>query len=414
MAVSPHLRPWLLLLLAASVTSMQLPKFEDSGTSSNFQGELVLDLAPDPDESVMHSADGPSFCVIARVTTADLPYMESFLRHYSRLGVNTIYLFNDGLLEAKHADVVQYLQALRMTPSTTVKLLSFKEVKHDDPVGTADLLPLLKEDYVINVDADEFWILPKNISSLPNLLREHPADIYFMRWVMVVDDDMQSAIEAPYEGTVGFPGKWMANLSMIPRDVYPRPFGHHTVPLRLEYMHPVVYGDFTYGIPIPMQTWSVLGRPLPPAGAFEPGYMAHFWGRSFSDVFLKIALRGEGQCQPLSEYNTQIDQRLATLAFLSLNKKMPVKVDVNEDMFKPDLELELKLAVKAACEKDEATALASLRQFHENYLKFKQDLSELMDQGSYPNMWPSTALTQSLMGTSVTDWLHSLPLNITA
>jgi len=348
------------------------------------------------------------------VTTADLPYVESFLRHYTRLGVNTIYLFNKDLLQEKHAEILQYLSKLKMAPSTKFKVMDFKEVKHDDPIGTTDLVPLLEEDYVLNVDMDEFWVLPENITDLPTLLLQHPADIYFMRWVMLVDDELKASIDAPYVGHMGFPGKWMANRTMMPHQPYQRPFAHHTVPLLMDYTHPTVYGDFVYGLPVDLtQIWSIFGRPLPASGSFQPGYMAHLWGRSFTDTFLKMALRDEGPCQPLSEYNTQISQRLATLAFLSLNKKAPVNLVAKEDMFEPDIELEIKLAIKAACEKDEDAAQASLNQYHNNYLEYKRNLSELMDQGAYPMMWPTTGLTLSMGGLSVTDWLHSLPLNIT-
>jgi hypothetical protein len=312
--------------------------------------------------------------------------------------------------------VVKYLQGIELPPSTKVKLLDFKVVDHDDPIGTEGLVQQLAENYVINVDSDEFWALPQNISDLPHLLREHPADIYFMRWVMVVDDELKFSKVPPFSGTIGYPGKYMVNRTMLPHKVYDRPFGAHTVPLAIEYENPVVYGDFTYGAPVDLsKTWSVFGRPLPSAGPFQPGHMVHIWGRSFLDVFLKVALRrqGDGPCQPLSDHLTEINERLATLAFLSLNEKEPVTVDVEERFFQPDTELEHRLALEEVCEKDDATAQASLDQFYQNYLGMKEKLAEIMRQGSYPIMWPSGPLTLHLAGMSVSDWLLALPLNIT-
>jgi len=423
--MAKSLPPWVLvlgLLLVTAVRGFQLPKFEDDISVEAHEdhivprrhsGELVAVAAA----GLSESPAPPSFGLFVRVTEADLPYFGSFLKHYALLGVNKFYLMNQRF-EEDHAELVAYVKNITLPTPTAIEFLSLDDIMHDDPVRTPGLVAAIGEDYIINVDADEYWVLPENVTDLAALVQEHPADIYYMRWVMVVSDDLESELSSPYSANVGFPGKWMARRSIIPQPNVPfRMFGHHVVPTKTG-AELLTLGDYKYGM-----NWTVgekyhmsiqiFGKPLPAYDSFSPGYMAHFWCRSFYDVILKTQRFNKGEtCRSLSSYVknlTEVPERLRTLAFLSLNTRDPMTVDAGRELMQVDTALEQKLVLEAACEGSREADVESIKSFHTSYLQYKEHLGGIMATGAYPEHWPETALTfASNIGLTVTDWLYSL------
>jgi hypothetical protein len=217
--------------------------------SGNVSGEPSFIL---PGSSLVVKQARPSFCVITRIFDAELPYVESFVRHYASLGVCKVYFVNT--FRAQYGKVCKFLEGLGITDVTIEVVNTYddagpvnqkmNEALHDDI-----------EDFVINVDIDEFWILPSSFRDLRSLVSRRPADVYWFYWVMVPHDGLHGAPTAPYLGYHGHNGKYMVRSS------------------RLTWLHvhePHVRNPKT-------AVWTQCGHAL------------HFWGRGFKDVLLKVA-----------------------------------------------------------------------------------------------------------------------------
>lgn len=405
------------LFLLGVAAAVQLPKFEELVVDHQGEVSLLQHHAGAHRAASPAAAEQPSIGLFTRVQEADLPYVASFFKHYALLGVTRFYLMNSRF-EEDHADLMKYINNLELPKPAKFEYLSIDNIMHDDPVRTPGLVDMFKDDYMINVDVDEYWVLPEGVPDLVSLVQSHPADIYYVRWVMVVSDELSPQLSNPYQGNLGFPGKWMARRSLLPEPVPFRMFGHHVVPLKPG-SNPTAHGDYQYGMNWSVgQKWNMnfplFGKPILAVDSFSPGVLVHFWCRSFYDVVLKTQRFNKGQkCTTLSSYTAnlaEVPERLKTLAFLTLNTKEPLTVDAGRSLLQTDTDLERSLGNQAACEGSEAENEASIEALRQKYLGYKDHLSQLMAAGAYPPNWPETALSfKSPLGLTVADWLGSLP-----
>jgi len=194
-----------------------------------------------------------SFCVVTRIWNAELPYLQSFVSHYVRLGVSKFYFVN-----TFHAQLQEVQEHCKLLKSGDAVIEVHNCWYDDGPVNQMqnDVLYMVAEDFVINVDADEFWILPSSIPDLQSLVRRRPADVYWFYWVMVPYDTVNRAPSFPYTGFHGHCTKYMVRNSRL---------------ASLQVHEPKLNGGG--------------GKK---ARHTKCGYALHFWGRSFSDVLLKV------------------------------------------------------------------------------------------------------------------------------
>mmetsp|Transcript_14091 Transcript_14091/g.31182 ORF Transcript_14091/g.31182 Transcript_14091/m.31182 type:complete len:529 (-) Transcript_14091:270-1856(-) len=390
-----------------------------SNSNLSFSNDSIYD-------SPMPSLRSPSIAVFTRVTEADMPYVTSFFQHWARIGVTKFYLMNSKF-EEHHKELMEYIQAIEMPPSNVFEFLSLDNIVHTDPISTPGLMDYFTEDFLVNVDVDEYWVLPSDVKTIHDLLEGHPADIYYMRWAMLISDSLDPEWSNPYRGHWGFPGKWMARRDMLKTQVEKgRFFGHHIPPVKTT-SNPQVLGDYTYGLAWdPFESLglnmfkgkSMFGRELPAYDDYNPGLIAHFWCRSFYDMVLKTQRynKGETCTATLSATvanltDTAVPDRVGALAFLMISDREPVVVDAGHDLLFIDKDLEKKLALEATCEDSDEAALQSIESFHDSYLAFEERLNKEMLAGNYPEHWPQTGLTMDThtnFNMTVMDWLHHL------
>lgn len=195
----------------------------------------------------------PIFCVVTRIFDAELPYVGSFIRHYTKMGVQKFYFVNTH--RAQFKEVNDYI-ARHAVEGIKIKVINTKN--DNRPVNGMQNEALHKgmADFVINVDVDEYWILPPSIPDLRTLVRRRPADHYQFCWLMVPFDEISGTPTAPYYGFWGHQSKYMVRHSCLRRLGIHRPY--------------------------------LKGGGGKPAKHTTCGCAVHFWGRGFKDVLLKV------------------------------------------------------------------------------------------------------------------------------
>eukprot|EP00928_Gymnodinium_smaydae_P067159 TRINITY_DN500_c0_g1_i5.p1 TRINITY_DN500_c0_g1~~TRINITY_DN500_c0_g1_i5.p1 ORF type:complete len:389 (-),score=56.46 TRINITY_DN500_c0_g1_i5:149-1315(-) len=163
------------------------------------------------------NADEPSFAVFTRVIGQELPYISSFVQHYDRLGARRFYLLSNKKDELRA--IQTYLQdqkIRRVQDGTDVKYRFLHKVGGaDDILASPELLMAFTEDYIVGVDADEYWLLPAGITTFAQLARVQPADIWYASWRVVPNDQLRSAPLPPYKSFRMNRTKWIAKRQII-------------------------------------------------------------------------------------------------------------------------------------------------------------------------------------------------------
>jgi len=195
-----------------------------------------------------------TFAVFTRAIAAEIPFLESFVRHYLRIGVQHFYVLSNRDNDLRQ--VAQYLLARNVSGARYTFLLS--EGPADDILLADDWLSYISEDYIATVDVDEYWVLPDGLSTFQELATDRPADVWMADWSWITSDDLRYDLQPPYTAIdVGSGGKYIAK-----REKLLNFYGIHTPVLK------------------PGQIESTTTRT-------DGGLLAHFWGRSFLDVTTK-------------------------------------------------------------------------------------------------------------------------------
>jgi len=151
----------------------------------------------------------------------------------------------------------------------------------------------IREDYVVSIDVDEYWVMPKGIPTFASLVAadRFRADIYYADWVMIPNDgwDVQAP---PYRAFHVSEHKWMARTGAVNQ------IDSHEPELTAARVATKRYGQ---------------------------GECWHFWGRTFLDQLLKGATGngtnkgGEGALETLRLLDSGLlPQRMKLLAFLAV------------------------------------------------------------------------------------------------
>mmetsp|Transcript_44687 Transcript_44687/g.140049 ORF Transcript_44687/g.140049 Transcript_44687/m.140049 type:complete len:405 (-) Transcript_44687:303-1517(-) len=196
------------------------------------------------------TAPRPTFAVFTRLIKAELPYVDSFVRHYRRLGVDHFYMLSN---REKDLQVVEAY--LRRHHSKAGFTFFYRNGGADNILRSPSLLPAVREDYVIAIDTDEYWLLPPGIRSFLELTSTLPAEIYYTNWQIVPNDNVMGQASSPLMTYNGCRGKYMAKRSVL-RTLH----GLHVVK-------------------------ALPGRKY--VERRDVGRLVHFWGRNFIDIVLK-------------------------------------------------------------------------------------------------------------------------------
>lgn len=127
----------------------------------------------------------PSVAVITRIFPGELPYLHNFINYYSKIGVDKIYFFNT------HPDNIEEITNYLSSNDNYDKVIIENYPKNSN-INLIDcqtlLLPKIKEDYTLNIDADEYLKLD-NIKELVTKLDENNIPAIYFRWLMHFNDN---------------------------------------------------------------------------------------------------------------------------------------------------------------------------------------------------------------------------------
>lgn len=384
-----------LLLAAAVAASLVFDAAALSKTRRWSSGEIVPDLfmhppvaspridvvQPDASTFAVQQDDPPTFAVMARLYNAELPYLVSFVQHYTLIGSRTFYLLNNKF--EQHEELRSFLEGMNMTEVRFV-LKSYRNASEEFPtpstvVKDSELLVSIKETFVINVDIDEYWVLPNNMN-LGKYVAAFPGDCYFMHWLEVPSDSFSDGPHPPYVGHTGHRGKWMARTAKLLDMRLSEPL--------LVVPHTVVGDSYQH-------------RPE------VVGTLIHFWGRNFKDVATKAysqtgVLKSAGFESSRNDVNNgRLPERLKLLAFLVIQNE-PANgtdmcspphcwvVDPGKDLLQIDAVLQARLAGEALRVPQE-TVDEEIGKVLGLYLHYKTYLRNLLATGAYPEGYPDAA-----------------------
>lgn len=187
--------------------------------------------------------------VLTRVCAGELPYLGSFVRHYTGIGVNAFYLI---INDARDADAIRGHEAFI---GCNCRFIVNDLVSSDDSMRfnlSANFniaLPHVAEDYLLNVDVDEFLNVSPH-GSIQGFIHARPVPVYCFRWLIANND----GICDPALAFQGVAGKQMC---------------------RTDHIKNINCHDFGFNREV--QTKSIFA-----------GYLLiHYWGRSFRDILIK-------------------------------------------------------------------------------------------------------------------------------
>lgn len=257
-----------------------------------------------------------TFAVVSRLTVIELPYIRSFIDHYFSLGVNVLYLINTRPPEFE--EISTYLKDY--IDQGQVQLYNVVGKVHVDH-SHYQLLPKVKEDFVINVDIDEFFII-KPFKRLHEFVALNLMRPYYLIWWTAIVNDAPHAPAPPYKTCyLEELGKYMVYKPII------RNLANHW-PNFVFHKKPYKNKKFNYA---------------------HRGQLLHFFGRTFNDTLLKVvkhkitgsALSSSSKEELLALLEqSDIPVRLKYIAWLAVCRKHQFLDNVQEEVLKIDYKLE--------------------------------------------------------------------------
>lgn len=147
--------------------------------------------------------------LISRVYIGELPYITSFIAHYKMIGIDTIYI-----VITKQSDSEEIKEYLSKQKYQLVYLQQ-KTDENVDMNNMNDLLPLIKEDYLLHVDIDEYLDLEPH-NNIQEVLKESSAERHHFNWAITVNDNISDNNYATYgQSHRNRPWKTMCKTSVI-------------------------------------------------------------------------------------------------------------------------------------------------------------------------------------------------------
>jgi hypothetical protein len=128
--------------------------------------------------------------VISRIHIGELPYVNAFIAHYKRIGVDSIYLI---ITKPNELELIKnYLQmAGSFIKYTCVELKPGESISMDN---MNHILQDINEDYLLHIDIDEFL----DVSSIKEVITSENADKIHFPWAITVNDGVSDIAKACY------------------------------------------------------------------------------------------------------------------------------------------------------------------------------------------------------------------------
>ncbi len=228
--------------------------------------------------------------VVSRIFIGELPYVISYLDYYLSIGFSRFYLIiND---KNEEAPIKNYLKKYEKQITYFIPQKDIKDLNYE---GFRGCESLIQENYILNVDIDEFLYLKledKVYINIQDFIGEHQYEKYKFDWLMVINDGISNKERGFVRPDVG---KIMVKTSCgLAR------FKCHDIFTNKKNLK-TFQGNM---------------------------YVLHYWGRTFNDIVIKC-LYGKlpnNKTTNLDEMNLDVRKkrlpvRFKLMALLSIGKK---------------------------------------------------------------------------------------------
>lgn len=145
-------------------------------------------------------ASTPTFAIVSRFMTLDLPYMAQWFEYYQNLGISHFYLY--------YIDTDTHFYDLETLPWFPHTQITLQKIERDTISNNNDIFwmrpfqnPSIQETFLLHIDSDEFLYLQG--LRLAEFVAQHPGiDCYYFSWLMVPSPrlfapSMQSILDDP-------------------------------------------------------------------------------------------------------------------------------------------------------------------------------------------------------------------------
>jgi hypothetical protein len=150
-----------------------------------------------------------TFAVVARIYVGELPYVNAWLNYYTQLGIDKIYLIITNPAESKkikdylhnhpaHQKIVFYVSKIQ-----TIKMTAYDSV-----------VPIIKEDYTLFLDIDEYLDI-STYGSFNALLKHEPGEKHHFYWLISTHDGLSNPAKGFHNKFAKRPFKTMCKTSII-------------------------------------------------------------------------------------------------------------------------------------------------------------------------------------------------------
>lgn len=187
--------------------------------------------------------------LLTRVYWGELPYLQSFIRHYAGIGFNAFYIIiNDrgDLAAVQEHEAFSELKC-KFIVNDLIEIGASKTFNLN--VNFNLVLPYVTEDYLLNADVDEFLDISE-YGSIQNFIESNPSSVYKFQWLISNND----GICDPTLAFEGVNGKQMCRTDCIKN-------------INCHYFEVI--------------------KPWRNKPAFTGYMLIHYWGRSFRDIMIK-------------------------------------------------------------------------------------------------------------------------------
>jgi len=233
---------------------------------------------------------GLSVAIISRIYCGEGPYLFVFIDYYLNIGISKFYFV---ICEKVEEDVLKLF--LRKYEKYIHYFVHENGLEHMDKNVFDGCENIVEEDYLLNVDIDEFMYLKykdKFYDKIQDFIKENQYDKYHFDWIMVVNDGIS-------KNTEGFVKKKMGKTMIKVKNGIEKITCHD---FELKNKNIKIF--------------------------YDEMYIIHYWGRTFEDIIIKCL------CGKLSDkkrtnlkemvdeiYKKRLPVRFKMLALLSKVKK---------------------------------------------------------------------------------------------
>lgn len=263
-----------------------------------------------------------SVAVLTRIYPGELPYLNYFINYYFKIGVDKIYFINtypDNLDE-----ITNYLSTNKYF--SKIEIINLPKDQDIPLMGCQSLvLPKIKEDYTLNIDADEYLKID-DIKEFCNNLNKKKIPLINFRWYMNFNDDFTFKNK-----NLGFK-LWTEGKVIFKTEIADKIYDHMIITKNDE-----------------IDTTKVAKIPL-----------IHLWCRNFNDILIKTISQRFNDLK--SSNLDKVKENITTLQLPSRLKLLSYLINLDNDVITPYFEYNIDV------EKEKEIILSVLKKNEYNIL----------------------------------------------